>query len=60
MRARQRRSVTTRIPSELELDRRAYRRGRERRSVLIAIASTLVFAVVVWATVINTEGWSKV
>ncbi|MEW2013260.1 MULTISPECIES: amino acid ABC transporter permease [Microbacterium] len=52
--------MTTRIPSELELDRRAYRRGRERRSVLIAIASTLVFAVVVWATVINTEGWSKV
>ena len=52
--------MTTRIPSELELDRRAYRRGRERRSVLIAIASSLVFAVVVWATVINTEGWSKV
>lgn len=52
--------MTTRIPSELELDRRAYRRGRERRSILIAIASTLVFALVVWATVINTEGWSKV
>ncbi|MCK6081619.1 amino acid ABC transporter permease [Microbacterium sp. EYE_5] len=52
--------MTTRIPSELELDRRAYRRGRERRSVLIAIVSTLAFAAVVWLTVINTEGWSKV
>jgi hypothetical protein len=28
----------------LELDRRAFRRGRERRSVLMAVASTLVFA----------------
>lgn len=28
--------------------------------MLIAIASSVVFAAIVWATVINTEGWSKV
>ncbi|WP_405373085.1 MULTISPECIES: amino acid ABC transporter permease [unclassified Microbacterium] len=47
-------------PSALELDRRAYRRGRERRSVWVAIVSTLVFAGVVWLTVINTPGWAAV
>lgn len=52
--------MTGRQPSVLELDRRAYRRGRSQRSVLLAIASTLVFAVIVWATVINTAGWAKV
>ncbi|WP_434810520.1 amino acid ABC transporter permease [Microbacterium sp. bgisy189] len=49
-----------REPSALELDRRRFRRGRERRSVLIAVASTLAFAAIVWVTVINTEGWAKV
>ncbi len=52
--------MTTSTPSALELERRAYRRGRERRSVLIAVASTLAFAAVVWLTVINTEGWATV
>jgi polar amino acid transport system permease protein len=52
--------VTTSPPSALELERRAYRRARERRSVLIAVASTLAFAAVVWVTVINTEGWATV
>lgn len=28
--------------------------------MLLAIASTLVFAAVVWATVVNTSGWAKV
>ena len=28
--------------------------------MFIAIASTIVFAVIVWATVINTDGWSQV
>jgi len=51
---------TTRRPSELELGRRAYRRRRSRLSVLIAIASTLVFAVIAWLTVINTPGWAAV
>jgi len=47
-------------PSGLELERRAFRRGRERRSVLVAIASSLVFAAIIWATVINTPGWAGV
>ena len=52
--------VTGHTPSALEPDRRAFRRGRERRSVLMAVASTLVFAAIVWVTVINTPGWTKV
>ena len=52
--------MTSHAPSALELERRSYRRGRERRSVVVAIASTLVFAGVVWATVINTPGWAGV
>lgn len=52
--------MSTHHPSDLELARRAYRRGRERRSVLLAIGSTLVFALVVWLTVINTPGWAAV
>lgn len=52
--------MTTHSPSTLELERRAFRRGRERRSVLVAVASSLVFAAIVWATVINTPGWAGV
>lgn len=52
--------MTTHIPSALEADRRRYRRRREQRSVLIAVASTVVFAAVVWVTVINTPGWAGV
>lgn len=52
--------MTLHTPSALELDRRAYRAGQSRRSVLVAIASTIAFAVIVWATVINTPGWAAV
>ncbi|GAA1646523.1 amino acid ABC transporter permease [Microbacterium flavum] len=52
--------MSSHAPSALEVERRAYRRGRERRSILIAIASTLVFAAIVWVTVVNTPGWAKV
>lgn len=52
--------MSTFVPSQLELERRAYRRGRQLRSVLIAAASTLAFALIVWITVINTEGWATV
>lgn len=45
-------------PSAVELERRAYRARRSRRSVLVAIASTLAFALVLWVTVLNTEGWA--
>ncbi|MET0296523.1 MAG: amino acid ABC transporter permease [Microbacterium sp.] len=52
--------MTTRTPSALELDRRAYRTRRSQRSVLVAIASSLAFAVIVWLTVVNTPGWAAV
>ncbi|WP_100813383.1 amino acid ABC transporter permease [Microbacterium lacus] len=47
-------------PSELEIERRAYRARQSRRSVLVAIASSIAFAIIVWATVINTPGWAGV
>ncbi|WJL95018.1 amino acid ABC transporter permease [Microbacterium sp. ET2] len=47
-------------PSALELQRRAYRARQSTRSVLIAVISTVVFAVVVWLTVVNTPGWASV
>ncbi|WP_322409684.1 amino acid ABC transporter permease [Microbacterium invictum] len=47
-------------PSALEQERRAYRARQSIRSVLIAVISTLVFAVVVWLTVVNTPGWESV
>ena len=52
--------MTIHSPRALELERRAFRRGRQRRSVLVAIASSLVFAAIVWASVINTPGWASV
>lgn len=45
-------------PSELELERRGFRRRQTTRSVLIALASTLVFAILVWVFVIRTPGWT--
>lgn len=47
-------------PSALELERRTYRARQSTRSVLIAVISTVVFAVVVWLTVVNTPGWESV
>jgi polar amino acid transport system permease protein len=49
-----------RQPSELELERRAFRRRQGLRSVLISLASTLVLAIVLWFTLINTPGWARV
>jgi polar amino acid transport system permease protein len=49
-----------RQPSSIELGRRAVRRRQSLRSVLISIVSTLVLAVVVWITLINTPGWARV
>jgi polar amino acid transport system permease protein len=51
---------TVLVPSELELERRRFRRRQTGRSVLVAAASTLVFAVVVWLTIVNTPGWARV
>jgi polar amino acid transport system permease protein len=47
-------------PSALELERRAFRARQSQRSVLVAVASTIAFAVIVWVTVIATPGWAAV
>ena len=48
------------VPSELELTRRAWRRSRGRRSTLVALLSTLVFAVVAYLVVTRSPGWPRV
>lgn len=40
--------------------RRAYHRSRARRSTLVALASTLVFAVVIAVTLSSSPGWPRV
>lgn len=44
--------------SELERGRRAYRRGRATRSVLISLGSTLLFALVIALILVNSPGWA--
>lgn len=46
--------------SALEFERRGFRRRQTTRSVLVAAASTIVFAALVWLGIINTPGWSAV
>jgi polar amino acid transport system permease protein len=52
--------VPTTIPSAVELDRRAFRKKQSGRSVLISLVSTVVLALIVWLTIINTPGWALV
>lgn len=47
-------------PSELELGRRAYRRGRTNRSILLSAVSTVVFAALLVVGIGSTPGWQKV
>jgi polar amino acid transport system permease protein len=47
-------------PSELEVSRRAWRRSRARRSTLVALGSTLLFAVVAYLAVTRSPGWPRV
>ena len=49
-----------RRPSAIELERRAFRCQQNTKSVAISFISTIVFAIVVWFTVINTPGWALV
>ena len=49
-----------RPPSSVELERRAFRRAQSAKSVAISFGSTLVFAIVIWFTVVNTPGWELV
>ncbi|HWK92952.1 MAG TPA: amino acid ABC transporter permease [Luteimicrobium sp.] len=47
-------------PSALQLEREGYRRSRSRRSTAVALASTVVFAVVVWFGITHSPGWPRV
>ena len=47
-------------PSALELSRRAWRKSRARRSTLVALVSTLLFAVVAYLVVTRSPGWPRV
>ena len=46
-------------PSALQLEREAYRRGRNRRAAVIAAASTVVVAAVVAAILVSSPGWKR-
>ncbi len=47
-------------PSEIELDRRAFRLARKRKSTFVAFISTLAFAVFAWFALVNSPGWPRV
>jgi polar amino acid transport system permease protein len=53
-------TVETWEPSALELDRRRYRQRSAKRSALIAVVSTLVFAAIIAVGIINSPGWDAV
>jgi polar amino acid transport system permease protein len=46
--------------SDVELSRRAFRAKQSSRSVALSFLSTVVFAVIIWFTVINSPGWGRV
>lgn len=46
--------------STLELDRRAYRRARGRRSILVSLVSTIVFAAIIAFVLMSSPGWARV
>ena len=58
--AKTQRSEPKFVPSAIELERRGYRHARKRRSVLVSIASTLVFAGVFALVLVNSPGWDAV
>ncbi len=47
-------------PVTAPLDRQAYRRAKARRSTLVALTSTLVFAAVMFVVVSSAPGWPRV
>ncbi|MFM8927317.1 MAG: amino acid ABC transporter permease [Rhodoluna sp.] len=47
-------------PSQIELERRAFRKSRKQKSTLVAFVSTVAFAVIAWLTIINAPGWDRV
>jgi polar amino acid transport system permease protein len=46
--------------SEVELDRRRYRDGQRRRSLVVSVVSTLALAIVVWLALVLSPGWDNV
>ncbi|WP_258907357.1 amino acid ABC transporter permease [Actinokineospora sp. UTMC 2448] len=48
------------VISELQRERLAYRRSRARRSTLVALVSTLVFAAAAYFAVTGAPGWPRV
>ena len=46
--------------SQLELDRRAFRRRQSARSILIGAGSTILFGAIAWLSLANSPGWSAV
>lgn len=53
-------AVAERIPSQIELDRRLFRRRQSGKSIAVSFASTVVVAILVWLLVVNTPGWAAV
>lgn len=47
-------------PSEIELDRRAFRLARKRKSTLVAFLSTIAFALIAWVSLVDSPGWPRV
>ncbi|WRS29504.1 amino acid ABC transporter permease [Actinomycetaceae bacterium MB13-C1-2] len=47
-------------PSQVELDRRTFRKKQDTRSILISIVSTLIFAAVLGFLVVGSPGWAVV
>lgn len=47
-------------PSKVEASRQAYRRTQHRRSIALSLASTIIFAAVMWAVLVNSPGWADV
>lgn len=52
--------ATAWAPSARQLERDAYRRGRARRSVLVAIVSTVAVAAVAVLALVSSPGWPRV
>ena len=48
------------FPSPLQRERDAYRRGRARRSIVIAAVSTVVFLAAAVYAVTSSPGWPRV
>lgn len=53
-------SVERPAPSSIELERRAFRKKQNTRSIFISVGSTLLFAILLGFTVVSSPGWEAV